>query len=98
MFSLVLSAALLAPAADTDPVITPKGTPPTIFVGKIDKSGNFVSEMTVQQAVPETRVRKVNVNGKEQEVTEVVYVMVPRKVQFTRDLSKATVTDASGKK
>jgi hypothetical protein len=98
MLPLLLSAALLAPAADTDPVIPPKGTPPTILVGQLDKKGHFASEVTVQQAVPETRTEKVNVNGKEEERTVTVYVMVQKKVTVTRDLTKATITDASGKK
>src|SRR5262249_43351009 len=97
MLPLLLSTALLAPA-DAEPVVTPKGTAPTLRVGRIDKSGNFVTETTVTQAVPVTETITVNVNGK-QETREVTkYVPQTRVVKQTLDLSKATATTASGKK
>jgi hypothetical protein len=98
MLSLVLSTALLAPAADTDPPVPPKGTPPTILVGQLDKKGNFAYETVVEQAVPEAREEKVNVNGKEEVRKITVYVIVQKKATVTRDLSKATITNAAGKK
>jgi len=98
MLPLLLSAALLAPSADTDPAVTPKGTPPTLYVGHVDKDGHFVSEVTVQEVVPVTRTVKVNVNGKEETVTETAYEVRQKKVTIKRDLSKATVTTAGGKK
>jgi hypothetical protein len=98
MLPLLLSATLLAPAADPDPAVTPKGTPPTILVGTIDKNGNLVTVVMRPEAVTVTRQVKENVNGKEVVRQIAVTEMRMTKAEVTRDLSKATVTTASGKK
>src|SRR5262245_57010409 len=98
MLSMLLTTALLVPAADTDPVPSPKGTPPAIVIGHIDKDGKFSYEFPQQVFVTVAKEVKVNVNGKEEVRMVTVTEPQTRMVKVALDLSKATITDASGKK
>src|SRR4051812_26950057 len=100
MLTVLLTSLLLppAPAPAFEPeAVTPKGPPPRLVSGKVVKD-RFVSVQTIFQAVPVTRVVKVNVGGAVQEQTVVAYQTVTRTSEQSFDLSGITATDAEGKK
>jgi hypothetical protein len=92
MFAILLGA--LAVAADAE--ATPK-EPPRILTASV-KDGQLVSKLVVTVAVPVTVTQKVNVNGKEQDVTTTTYKTEQRTIEQKYDLKKATFSTAGGKK
>jgi hypothetical protein len=82
-------------AADAEPA--PKSPPPVILIASI-KGDELVSRINQTVAVPFQVTEKVERNGTVEDVVVTKYRIETRTTEQKRDLKKATITTAGGKK
>jgi len=74
-----------------------KSPPPTILIASI-KGDELVSRVNVPAEAPVTVVKEVEKDGKKEKVTVTEIRVVTRTIDRRRDLKKATIMTAGGKK